>query len=219
MGPATVLGFAVASLAVIAVPGPSVLFAVSRALVGGRRYALLTVLGNSAGLFAQVVAVTLGLGVILGRDGVTQTALSVGGAAYLAWLGIGAIRRCEVVSRPLTATLEHRSLAPLRDGFIIGASNPKSLLFLAALLPRFADRGAGSTGQQMLALGALFCLIALLSDGAWAVAAARARDALSEHPQRLRWASVAGGTVMIALALLVLLGGPGQAIGGHGPGG
>ncbi len=217
MAPATVLGFAAASLALIAVPGPSVLFAISRALVGGRRYALLTVLGNSAGLFAQVVAVTFGLGVILGRDGVAQSALSVGGAAYLAWLGIGALRRREVVSRPLTATLERRSIAPLLDGFIIGASNPKSLLFLAVLLPGFVDEGAGSAAQQMLALGVLFCLIALLSDGAWAVAAARARDALSEHPQRLRWASVAGGTLMIVLALLVLLGGPGQAIGGRGP--
>lgn len=219
MGPATVLGFAAASLAVIAVPGPSVLFAVSRALVGGRRYALLTVLGNSAGLFAQVVAVTLGLGVILGRGGVTQTVLSVGGAAYLAWLGSGAIRQRVEVSRPPAVTLDRRSMAPLQDGFIVGASNPKSLFFLATLLPGFVDQGAGSPGRQMLALGALFCCIALLSDGAWAAAAARARDALSEDPQRLRWASVVGGTVMIALALLVLLGGLGHAIGAHGPGG
>jgi threonine/homoserine/homoserine lactone efflux protein len=210
MDPATVLGFAAASLALIAVPGPSVLFAISRALVGGRRDALLTVLGNSAGLFAQVVAVTVGLGVILGRDSAVQSALSVGGAAYLALLGIGAIRRRELVVRPHSATVGHRSMAPLRDGFIIGASNPKSLLFLAALLPGFVDEGAASAGQQMLALGALFCLIALLSDGAWAVAAARARDALSERPQRLRWASVAGGTLMIVLALLVLLGGTGR---------
>lgn len=210
MSPATVLGFAAASLALIAVPGPSVLFAISRALVGGRRYALLTVLGNSAGLFAQVVAVTVGLGVILGRESAAQSALSVGGAAYLALLGIGAIRRREVVVGPHSAIVGRRSMAPLRDGFIIGASNPKSLLFLAALLPGFVDQGAASAGQQMLALGALFCLIALLSDGAWAVAAARARDALSEHPQRLRWASVAGGTLMIVLALLVLLGGTGR---------
>ncbi len=210
MGPATVLGFAAVSLALIAVPGPSVLFAISRALVGGRRDALLTVLGNSAGLFAQVIAVTVGLGVILGRDSAAQSALSVGGAAYLALLGIRAVRRREVVVRPHSAIVGRRSMAPLRDGFIIGASNPKSFLFLAALLPGFVDEGAASAGQQMLALGALFCLIALLSDGAWAVAAARARDALSAHPQRLRWASVAGGTLMIVLALLVLLGGTGR---------
>ncbi len=207
MSPSGVLGFAVVSIAVIAVPGPSVLFAVSRALIGGRRYALLTVLGNAAGLFAQVLVVALGLGAIVAGSGIVESLLGVAGAVYLAWLGMAAMRRPAQVAENLGGLPAAPSTAPLRDGFLIGATNPKSLLFLAALLPQHVARTMGPAVLQMVALGGLFCLIALVSDGAWAVAAARARDSLSRHPRRLRLASAVGGAVMIGLALLLLAGG------------
>ena len=198
-----IVGFAAVSVAIIAVPGPSVLFAISRAIVGGRRHALLTVLGNAMGLFVQVVFVAVGLGVIVTGSDEAYTVLKLAGAAYLVWLGISAIRHRGASVVALTAVASERSTTPLRDGFVVGVTNPKSLVFLAALLPQYVDPTAGMVAAQMVLLGAVFCLIAIVCDGTWALAAARARTWLSSEPRRLSWASVAGGMVMIGLGLLL----------------
>ena len=197
-----VLGFAAVSFAIVIVPGPSVLFAISRAIVGGRRVALLTVLGNAGGLFVQVVGVALGLGLVVTGSEAAYTVLKLAGAAYLTWLGISAIRHRGDAAATLTAAPDRPS-APLRDGFVVGVTNPKSIVFFAALLPGYIDPAAGFATAQMVLLGAVFCLIAVLCDGAWALAAARARSWLSDDPQRLGWMSAAGGLVMIGLGLLL----------------
>jgi len=205
MNQSMVLGFAAVSFAIIVVPGPSVLFAVSRAIAGGRRHALLTVLGNATGLFVQVVFVAVGLGVIVtGSDG-AYAVLKLAGAAYLVWLGISAIRHRDASVGALDAAVPERSSAPLRDGFVIGVTNPKSIVFLAALLPQYVDAGSGMVAAQMILLGAVFCLIAIVCDGTWAIVAARARRWLSSDPRRLTWMSVAGGLVMITLGLLLAI--------------
>ena len=89
---------------------------------------------------------------------------------------------------------------------MVGITNPKTVVFLAALLPQYVEPAAGLVAARMIALGALFCLIAIVSDGAWAVLAARARLWLASDPRRLVWTSVAGGLVRVALGLLLLLG-------------
>ena len=89
---------------------------------------------------------------------------------------------------------------------MVGISNPKTMVFLAALLPRYVDPAAGLVPAQMILLGALFCAIAIVSDGTWAVLAARARRWLASDLRRLSWSAVAGGVVMIALGSLRLLG-------------
>lgn len=203
-----VLGFAAVSFAIIAVPGPSALFAISRAIAVGRHQALLTVVGNAAGLFVQVVFVALGLGIIVtGSDG-AYTVLKLAGAAYLVWLGASAIRHRHVSATSLAACGRDRSAAPLRDGLIVGVTNPKSMVFLAALLPQYADPEAGAVAAQMGLLGAVFCGIAILCDGTWALAAARARLWLVREPRRLASMSVAGGLVMIGLGLLLATSAP-----------
>jgi len=103
----------------------------------------------------------------------------------------------------LTQDAPGRSSVPLRDGFVVGVTNPKSVVFLAALLPQYVDPSAGPAAAQMVLLGALFCVIAILSDGTWAMAAARARQWLGGDPRRLAWTSAAGGLVMIGLGLLL----------------
>lgn len=200
-----VLGFAAVSFAIIVVPGPSVLFAISRAIAGGRRHALLTVFGNAAGLFVQVVFVALGLGAIVIGSDQAHALLKLAGAAYLAWLGLSTIRHRADSAGTLGAATPERSSAPLRDGFVVGVTNPKSIVFLAALLPQYVDATTGTVAVQMVLLGAVFCLIAITCDSFWAVAAARARDWLSSDPRRLAWMSVAGGLVMIGLGLLLAL--------------
>ena len=206
MSQTAVVGFAALSFAVIVVPGPSVLFAVSRAIAAGRRSALLTVLGNASGLFVQVLAVACGLGVVVTGSETAYGVLKLAGATYLVWLGVDAIRYRRATSGAVDAATSRATATPWRDGFVVGLTNPKSIVFLAALLPQWVDPGAGSVPAQMIALGALFCGIAVVSDGAWAVLAARARRWLASDPRRLTWTSVAGGLVMIALGLLLLLG-------------
>jgi threonine/homoserine/homoserine lactone efflux protein len=206
MSQAAVLGFAAVSLAVIAVPGPSVLFAVSRAIASGRRVALLTVLGNASGLFVQVLFVVFGLGVVVTSSDLAYAALKLTGATYLVWLGIGAVRRRHDAARVAHAGTPTTTATPWRDGFVVGVSNPKSVVFLAALLPQYVDPAAGFVPAQMVVLGGLFCLIAIVSDGAWAVLAARARLWLASDSRRLVWTSVAGGLMMVGLGLLLVLG-------------
>ncbi len=201
-----VFGFAAVSLAVIAVPGPSVLFAVSRAIAAGRRNALLTVLGNATGVFVQVVFIAIGLGTVVTSSESTYTLLKLVGSAYLVWLGIDAMRHRHDRARVVDARGPVPTATPWRDGFVVGLTNPKTVVFLAALLPRWVDPAAGLVAGQMVALGGLFCLIAMFSDGAWAVLAARARSWLSRDPGRLAWVSAGGGLVMVGLGLMLLLG-------------
>ncbi len=200
------MAFAALSVAVIAVPGPSVLFAVSRAIVAGRRDALLAVLGNASGLFVQVVLVAIGLGPVVAASDLARDALRIAGASYLAWLGLGAIRHRHDATRGMQATFAPTSVRPWRDGFVVGVTNPKSLVFLAVLLPGFVESAASPAAWQILALGSTFCLIAVASDGAWAMLAARARASFARDPRRLTWASVAGGLVMMALGLWLVAG-------------
>ena len=199
-----ILGFAALSFAVIVVPGPSVLFAISRAIVAGRRDALLTVIGNASGVFVQVIFIALGLGVIVTASEAAYTALKLAGAAYLVWLGIHAIRRRGDATKAFAADTPEPTRTPLRDGFVVGITNPKSIVFLAALLPQYVDPAGGLVPAQMMLLGAVLCGIAILSDGLWAVAAARARLWLASDPRRLTWASMAGGLVMVGLGVLLL---------------
>ena len=200
------IGFAAVSLAVIVMPGPSVLFTVSRAIVAGRRDALLTVLGNASGVFVQIVFIAFGLGVVVTGSDLAYVVLKMAGAAYLVWLGLDAIRHRHDAVRAIEAGALPPTTTPWRDGFVVGITNPKTIVFLAALLPQYVDPEAGLVAGQMIVLGALFCLIAIVSDGTWAVAAARARLWLASEPRRLMWTSVAGGLVMMALGLLLLLG-------------
>ena len=200
----TILGFAAVSLAVIAVPGPSVVFAVNRAIASGRRIALLTLLGNAAGLFVQVIFVAAGLGLIVTGSDRAYALLKLLGAAYLIWLGASAIRHRHHAAQALWADAPSPTSRPWREGFVIGLTNPKSAVLLAALLPQYADRGTGLMAVQMAALGGLFCLIAIASDGLWVTLAASCRGWFTRDPRRLGWAAAAGGLVMVTLGLALL---------------
>jgi len=202
------LTFSAAAFALIVIPGPSVLFVVGRGMALGRRAALATVLGNAAGQYVQIVLVALGAGAVVERSVAVYTAFKLVGAAYLVVLGLRAIRRRHSLARVVDAALEPRSaLRIVREGFVVGVSNPKSLVFFAAILPQFVDQSLGHTTVQMLLLGLIFIAIALVSDSAWGMAAGTARAWLSRSPRRLAAIGGASGAVMIGLGLgLVLTG-------------
>lgn len=192
--------FAVASVIMVALPGPSVLFTISRALTIGRRGALLTVAGNAAGVYVQIVAVAIGIGAIVETSTVVFTAIKFVGAGYLIYLGVQAIRH----RRSLTATYQvdasaARSLRVFREGFVVGFANPKSIVFFAAVLPQFVDRAAGHVPVQMLLLGIVTVVTALVMDSGWAFVAGTARDWFARSPRRLELIGGTGGLVMIGL--------------------
>jgi threonine/homoserine/homoserine lactone efflux protein len=192
--------FALTSFALIAAPGPSVLFVITRALVLGRRGALATVLGNAVGVYVQVMAVAFGVGAVVERSIVVFTVIKLGGAAYLVYLGIQAVRHRKALSALFeTAPGPSSMRRVLREGFILGIANPKSVVFFAAVLPQFIDRSAGHVPVQLLLLGAVFLAIALVSDTAWALAAGSARSWFERSPRRLSYLGGTGGVVMIGI--------------------
>jgi threonine/homoserine/homoserine lactone efflux protein len=196
------LTFALVSLVFVAIPGPSVLFTISRALTLGRRPALLTVVGNSAGVYVHVIAVALGVGAIVERSVAVFTVLKLAGAAYLVYLGVQAVRHrhavADLLGAPVGATGNRRVLA---DGFVVGISNPKSIVFFAAVLPQFASPEAGLVPVQLLVLGLVSICAALVSDSVWAVIAGAARDWFGRSPRRLAAIGGTGGLVMIGLGV------------------
>jgi threonine/homoserine/homoserine lactone efflux protein len=201
-----VLAYAAVVSVVIAVPGPSVLFTISRALTVGRRAALLTVAGNETGLCVQVVAVAFGVGAVLERYAQILTAVKLAGAAYLVFLGVQAVRHRTSMAEALAANLPPVTpLRAIRDGFAVGVANPKSIVFLVVGLPEFVSRAPGHlpVPAQMLILGALFPVIALVLDGLWAIVADTARRWLVRSPRRLALIGGTGGLVMIGLGVSV----------------
>jgi len=204
-----VLAFAAVVTVVIAIPGPSVLFTISRALTVGRRAALLTVVGNEIGLCVQVAAVAFGVGAVIERSAPVLVAVKLAGAAYLVFLGVQAVRHRRSLGAALHAEVERKTTGVLlRDGFVVGVSNPKAIVFFAAVLPQFVDAPAGHVPLQMLLLGTVFAAIAVVCDSTWAVAAGTARAWIARSPRRLELVGGAGGLVMIGIgASLALTGG------------
>jgi threonine/homoserine/homoserine lactone efflux protein len=194
------LAFTLATIVFVAIPGPSVLFTIGRALTVGRRAALLTVAGNSVGVYLHVIAVAFGLGAIVERSVVAFTVIKLAGAAYLIYLGVQAIRHRWSMSTAMAGAIgPRRTWTVLRDGFVVGVGNPKSVVYFAAVLPQFVDPAAGNLPLQMLTLGAVAPVIALLSDSGWALVAGTARDWFARSPRRLAFIGGTGGFVMIGL--------------------
>ena len=195
------LAFLVTIYVLILVPGPSVIFVVSRGVALGRRSALATVVGNEIGLSLQLALVAIGIGSVLARSDTAYTTVKLIGAAYLIVLGIHNIRDRKSLAVSLNSTVAApRSLAhTIREGFLVGVTNPKGLLIFTAVLPQFIDRTAGHATLQLVSLGSICVLVALLSDAVWAVASGTARRWLGSSPRRLERLSAGGGLALVAL--------------------
>jgi threonine/homoserine/homoserine lactone efflux protein len=203
--PSHLLAFLLAGVLLVAIPGPSVLFIVGRALAHGRRAALTSVAGNTTGVLVIVVAVALGVGAVAAASAAVFSALKIVGAVYLVYLGVQTFRH----RGDLAATLGAPGAPPGRrvfwQGVVVGATNPKVLVLFVALLPQFTDPGAGRPGVQMLVLGLLFTLTAAVLDSVWGLAAGAARDWFATSPARLRRVGGAGGLMMIGLGATLAL--------------
>jgi threonine/homoserine/homoserine lactone efflux protein len=200
------LGFTVAALVMIVIPGPGVLFVVGRALSHGRRTALATAGGHAIGNYVVAAAVSVGLGEILQRSATAFVVVKVAGAAYLAWLGIQAIRRRKSLADAFAAAAEPREgWRALRDGIVVGITNPKSYILFGAILPQFVNRGAGHVLGQMLLLSLVSVLIGAASDCGWGFAASAVRTWFASSPRRFELVGGAGGLAMIGVGVTVAI--------------
>ncbi|MBU6254792.1 MAG: LysE family translocator [Actinomycetales bacterium] len=199
--------YLIAAMVIILAPGPSVLFVIARAIAWGRATAVFTVAGNVTGAFSLSVFVALGLGPILQRSELAYVAVQWGGGLYLVYLGIDAIRKRSVHAADMTNQGEIAPTIPrsIRDGFWVGALNPKGVVFFAAVLPQFIDRERGSVTAQLIFLGAIFAILAFFSDGSWGMLAGTARNWLATDAKRLERLRATGGTIMIILGISVLI--------------
>jgi threonine/homoserine/homoserine lactone efflux protein len=203
-----VVAFALTALVLIAIPGPSVLFVISRSLTLGRKAGLASVAGNAAGVYVQMLAIAIGLGTVVEQSLTVFTVIKLAGAAYLIYLGVQAIRHRRSLTAAFASRAEVKSTGRIvLDAFVVGIANPKAVIFFAAILPQFVNRSAGHVPVQMLFLGAVFFVVALISDGTWALAAGTARAWLTRKPARLEAIGGAGGLAMIGIGLKLAISG------------
>src|SRR5919109_4611949 len=182
----TLLVFAGASLALLAVPGPAVVYVVTRSLDQGRAAGLVSVLGVETGTFAYAFAAAAGLTGLIAASETGFTVVRYAGAAYLVYLGVRKLR--ERADGPEAAPVARSRL--YLNGVLVQLLNPKIAIFFLAFLPQFADPSHGPIVVQTLVLGTLFTLLAVLSDGAYVLLAdaagarmrarRRARDRLAK---------------------------------------
>jgi threonine/homoserine/homoserine lactone efflux protein len=196
---ANLLAFALTALVIIVIPGPSVLFVIGRSLALGRRGGLLSVAGNALGFIPQVTAVALGIGIVVAPSIVLFSIIKFAGAAYLVYLGIQAIRHRNEVATQQGGTTTRSSWRLLAEGFVVGLTNPKTIVFFVAVLPQFVDYSAGFVPLQMLVLGFTAMLIGLVCDSVWALSAGFARDWFARSPKRMSRMRATGGAMMIGL--------------------
>ena len=205
--PSRLVEYILAAMIIILAPGPSVLFVIARAIAWGRKVAVVTVAGNVTGAFVLSSLVAFGLGPILQRSDLAFAAVQWGGGLYLVHLGIDAIRKRKVHAADMTnqGPDQPRVFQSVRDGFMVGVLNPKGLVFYAAVLPQFIDRDRGNITGQLLFLGALFSVLAFISDGSWGLLAGTARAWLSGEATRLEKLRATGGAIMILLGTAVIV--------------
>jgi threonine/homoserine/homoserine lactone efflux protein len=220
-GGALLAGFALASLVLAATPGPGVLYIVTRTLSQGRRAGLASVAGVGLGNLGNAWAAALGLAAVLAVSSLAFDVLRYAGAAYLLWLGYRAWRPADgaaltsmeaagaashAVQREAAHATPPSAATLFRDGALVALLNPKTALFFAAFLPQFINP-AGSVMAQSLGLGALFVVIALVSDSAYVLAASVlasrwARQGVASGGTLVRLGRAASALVYISLGLL-----------------
>ena len=203
------IGFTLASLVIIVIPGPGVLFVVGRALAHGRRTALATAAGHAAGNYAVAACVAVGLGTLLQRSAQLFIAVKLAGALYLVFLGVQAIRhRHSLASAMSSAAGASGGWRALRDGFIVGITNPKTFILFGAILPQFVNRSEGNVPAQMLLLALISVCMGLACDSTWGLAASALRAWFARSPRRYALVGGAGGLAMVGVGVTIALTGP-----------
>ena len=200
--PSTLWLFSLAALALLVVPGPAVLYIVGQAIDGGRKAGLVSMLGIQTGGLVHVLAAAVWISALIASSATAFTVVKLAGAAYLVVFGVLTLLRREPVDPATEAPAERTSSRRYLQGIVVNVLNPKTALFFLAFLPQFVDEDAGRVGLQVLVLGLVFLTLAVVSDGAWALAAGTAGEWLRHHHGFLRARRYVSGTVFVALGVL-----------------
>ena len=188
------LAFVLATIVLIALPGPNVTLIVANSLAAGARAGLLTVAGTSTATALLLAVAALGMSSLMALMAEAFGWLRWAGVAYLLYLGLQQWRRSPDPAAPPPGRQRI-----FWQGFVVSASNPKTLLFYVAFLPQFIDPGL-APGPQLALLSLTFLLIATLIDGAYGLLAGRLRGALADA-RRARLRQRLSGSFLIAAAL------------------
>ena len=190
-------------MAVMAVtPGPANLFAVATGAERGRRAALVGVLGMNAATLVWFGAAALGLGVLVAAFPLAFKVVAVGGALYVAWLGVQAIR---AALRPAHATHEvtvRRDRGAFMNGFMVQIANPKAILFFTAVLPPFLDVQR-PVAPQLALFAAATIGMDVLAMSAYGLGGAALARRMSE-PRFRRGFGVFVGLLLLAASVLIV---------------
>ena len=201
--------FAVAAVTLLVIPGPAVLYIVTRSVDQGRAAGLASVGGVHVGTLVHVAAAALGLSALLVSSATAYHAVRWLGAAYLVWLGIRRLLANDEDARP-EADRRPRRLGLGRifaQGVVVNVLNPKTALFFLAFLPQFVDVSRGSVPFQVAVFGVAFVLLGLVSDGAYALLASTGAGWLRRRPRVARTSRLVSGGVLISLGLTTALAG------------
>lgn len=201
--PATLMAFGTATVVILALPGPSVVYVVTRSLEHGRTAGLCSVLGIETGAVVHVLAATAGLAALLASSPTALTALRWTGAAYLTWLAVRQLRRGPQQGGFSPSPPSRLQL--YREGVLVDLLNPKTALFLLAFLPQFVDPVRGSVAHQVGVLGLCFVGLALVCDGAYALGAGGLTGRVQSSPRAAEVVRVGACVVYLSLAGLAVV--------------
>lgn len=198
--------YLIATILIVLAPGPSVLFIIARAIAWGRASAIATVAGNTVGVLMISLLVAVGLGPLLQRSTLFYNAIQWAGGIYLIYLGYQAIKASKLVASELQKGdgAKPTLLTSAKNGFWVGALNPKTIVFFAAILPAFADQESSNLTAQLILLGFIFCIIAFISDSTYGLLAGTAREWFASDIKRLIVMRRFGGMVMVALGIFTI---------------
>jgi threonine/homoserine/homoserine lactone efflux protein len=196
--------FIATALALLAIPGPAVLYVVGRSIDQGRTAGLVSVLGITTGTLVHITAAAVGLSSLVLASQTAFDAVRYVGAAYLIFLGI---RR--LLTRGEEEALDGAPPDSLRrvytQGVVVNLLNPKTIVFIFAFIPQFVDVSQGHVGAQIFVLGLTFAALGLMSDSLYALAAGTVADRLRGSAGIARFERWFGGSILIGLGLAAAL--------------
>ena len=196
--------FIPASAVLLLTPGPAVLYIIARSVDQGRRAGLVSVCAIEVGNFTHVIAATLGLSAILLSSALAFSIVKYLGAAYLVYLGLRKLFTREAI--PATRNSHPQSLRRIfSQGVVVATLNPKTALFFVAFLPQFVDPSQGSIAGQMLLLGCIFVMLAVISDSMYALLAGTVGQWLKGSSSVVRAERYVAGCVYIVLGATAAL--------------
>ncbi len=196
----SLIAFGIASLALLVIPGPAVLYIINRSVTDGRNVALAAVAGLEIGNFMHVIAATVGLSAVIAASATAFLIVKWIGAGYLVYIGIRTlVKRPQAVTQASDQMTRRRAFT---QGIVVNTFNPKVALFFLSFLPQFIDADRGSAALQSLILGTTFVILGSVSDSLFALLASALRGTLLRGKSLPFVQRYVAGTVFIALGAI-----------------